>query len=235
MSSTNDEHRLRWLAERIVDDFTMKAQPFTALDVSNAVKAVVPDARHREVSPLVRDQFARRGMGAYVQTMIDVMAGGSTPAKAYLYHLPNQPTSAYNDAMRAQLAKPPTLVEHNTPVAAPAESPTEAPVKLGKDGRGRIPRRLLEAVGITGDTVIVRSESGPQLVITSVGDVAVKPVDAKLAMTDMWFAPTPDGQPIAIEHPVLLHLPASLLAVFGAAPDLIARVEGATVVVRAVS
>ena len=61
---------------RVVDEFTSAAMLFTALDISNAVKQTLPDARHREISPIVRDLFERRGMGAYTQTLIDVNAAG---------------------------------------------------------------------------------------------------------------------------------------------------------------
>ena len=92
---------------RVVDEFTSAAMLFTALDVSNAVKQTLPEARHREISPIVRDIFERRGMGAYQQTSIDVMAQGNKPARALLYHLPEQAPTMYDDTMRAQLATPP--------------------------------------------------------------------------------------------------------------------------------
>src|SRR5262245_65614302 len=69
---------------RVVDEFTSAAMLFTALDVSNAVKQTLPEARHREISPIVRDIFERRGMGAYQQTSIDVMAQGNKPEHAVL-------------------------------------------------------------------------------------------------------------------------------------------------------
>src|SRR6059058_317082 len=88
---------------RVVDEFTSAAMLFTALDVSNAVKQTLTEARHREISPIVRDIFERRGMGAYTQTQIDVSAAGK-PVKALLYHLPEQAPALYDDSMRSQLA-----------------------------------------------------------------------------------------------------------------------------------
>ena len=88
---------------RVVDEFTSAAMLFTALDISNAVKQTLPDARHREISPIVRDLFERRGMGAYTQTLIDVNAAGGKTAKAYLYHLPEQAPVMYDDALEASI------------------------------------------------------------------------------------------------------------------------------------
>ena len=232
MSGGKSGDRLRDMTAQVVDELTSKAMPFTALDVSNAVKHALPEARHREIAPLVRDQFERKGMGAYTQTMIDVMANGTTPARAYLYHLPEQPASVYDDAMRAQLAIPPDRSQRGDgdhELDAPA---TEARVRIGQDGRGRVPRRLLQAAGIDGERVVVRSEpAGPRLQIVAIGATPPRVVDPLYPLPDLLFAPTELGQPIQLEHPKLLHLPRSLLAMFGAQPALIARIEGASVVV----
>jgi hypothetical protein len=231
MSGATSGDRLRHMTEQVVDELTSKAMPFTALDVSNAVKHALPEARHREIAPLVRDQFERKGMGAYTQTMIDVMAGGTTPARAYLYHLPEQPASAYDDALRAQLAIRPDRGQRDD--AGELDAPaTEARVRIGQDGRGRVARRLLQAAGIDGDRVVVRSEpAGPRLQIVAIGATAPRVVDPLYPLPDLLFAPTELGQPIQVEHPKLLHLPRSLLAMFGAHPTLVARIEGASVVV----
>ena len=76
---SQDELYLYAVTARVVDELTSGGLMFTALDVSNAVKQTVAEARHREISPIVRDIFERRGMGAYVQTSIDVMAAGNKP------------------------------------------------------------------------------------------------------------------------------------------------------------
>jgi hypothetical protein len=232
MSGATSGGRLRDVTAQVVDELTSKAMPFTALDVSNAVKHTLPEARHREIAPLVRDQFERKGMGAYTQTMIDVMAGGTTPARAYLYHLPEQPASAYDDAMRAQLAIPPDRSQRGDGDHELVASATEARVRIGKDGRGRVSRRLLHTAGIDADRVVVRSDPAvPRLQIVAIGATATRAVDPLYALPDLLFAPTELGQPIQLEHPSLLHLPRSLLAMFGDSPALVARIEGASVVV----
>jgi len=227
--------RLREITERIVDELTGAAMLFTALDVSNAVKIEIPEARHRDIAPMVRDMFDRRGMGAYIQTMIDVMAKGSTPARAYLYHLPEQPTSMYDDRMRNQLATPPTRqqrIEQEAQEAPVTAASQEAPVRVGKDGRARVPRQLLDNAGIRGDQVLVNSEPG-KLTITATGSTVATPLDSLYALPDLFFSSTPAGQPIGFEHPTLLHLPRSMTDMFGADPKLVARVEGSNVVVVA--
>ncbi len=79
---SQDELYLYAVTARVVDEFTSAAMLFTALDVSNAVKQTVPEARHREISPIVRDIFERRGMGAYIQSSIKVVAQGNKPTTA---------------------------------------------------------------------------------------------------------------------------------------------------------
>jgi hypothetical protein len=214
---------------RVVDEFTNAAMLFTALDVSNAVKQTLTEARHRDISPIVRELFERRGMGAYTQTLIDVVASGHKPAKAFLYHLPEQTPALYDDAMRSQLATPP---QRQAPPQTEqfASSSSEAGVRIGKDGRGRVPRALLENAGIRGDQVVVRSDAtGPKLTIAATSS-ATAPVDPA-ASPDLFYAATDNGQPLAYEHPSLLHLPRSVLDIFGQDPNLVARIDGSTVIV----
>ena len=219
---------------RVVDEFTSAAMLFTALDVSNAVKQTLPDARHREISPIVRDIFERRGMGAYQQTSIDVMAAGNKPARALLYHLPEQAPTMYDDTMRAQLATPPQRTAATQQDAQVSSSSTEAHVRIGKDGRGRVPRALIQNAGIHGDRVLVKSEAAvPRLQIQAAGAAApaAAPVDPLYALPDLFFAATDNGQPLNYEHPSLLHVPRSMLDIFGPDPNLVAKIDGSSVVI----
>lgn len=64
-------------------------ESFTALDISNLLKATQLPFRHREVSEVVREIYASGAMGClgYDRTLIPVWTeGGSKPAEAYLYH-----------------------------------------------------------------------------------------------------------------------------------------------------
>lgn len=219
---------------RVVDEFTSAAMLFTALDVSNAVKQTLTDARHRDISPIVRDVYERKGMGAYTQSLIDVMASGQKPAKAYLYHLPEQAVALYDDAMRSQLATPPQRQQRVADDGALSASATEAGVRIGKDGRARVPRKLIENAGIRGDRVLVRTDQAAgKLTIVAPGASAPAPapVDPLYALPDLFFAATDNGQPLNYEHPSLLHIPRSMIDMFGQDPNLVARIENGTVVV----
>lgn len=60
---------------------------FTALDVSNKVKAANPNARHREVRDAVRDLFVSEiEPCGYARTPITVSLDDGTTATALLYH-----------------------------------------------------------------------------------------------------------------------------------------------------
>lgn len=228
---SQDELYLYAVTARVVDEFTSAALLFTALDISNAVKQTLPETRHREISPIVRDIFERRGMGAYMQTSIDVMAQGQKPARALLYHLPEQSPAMYDDSMRAQLATPP---QRTAPVVEQQESSssTEAHVRIGKDGRGRVPRALIENAGVRGDRVLVKSYPAvPSLQILAAGTTTPVAAPADSALPDVFFAATDSGQPLNYEHPSLLHIPRSMLDIFGADPNLVAKIDGASVVI----
>jgi hypothetical protein len=134
--------------------------------------------------------------------------------------------------MRSQLATPPQRSQIQQEDAAVSGSSTEASVRLGKDGRARVPRKLIENAGIHGDRVLVRSDAvGPKLTIAAAGSTAAAPVDPLYALPDLFFAATDNGQPLNYEHPSLLHIPRSMLDIFGQDPNLVARIESGTVVV----
>lgn len=208
MSKTSPE-QLEAVTARVLDTFTSAAMLFTALDVSNAVKQTLPDVRHREVSPLVRAAFARGSMGKYRQTLIDVVAEGRKPTEAFLYHLPAHPTSNYDDSMRHQVAIPPVAAGAEDEDTTITDDTTDALVKVGLDGRGRVPRHLLKNAGITGSGVIVRVQATPP----------------KLEILRDDAQTSGQTQAISFDHPELLHLPENLLAIFGNASQLIARID----------
>jgi hypothetical protein len=221
---------LRAVTERVIEEFTSAAMMFTALDVSNVVKLTLADARHREISPLVRAQFERFGMGAYIQTSIDVMAGGSKPATAFLYHLPEHPPALYDDTKRNQLAIPPVSASPKDDDRTVTDATTETRVRVGKDGRGRVQRHLLQNAGIRSEQVLVKSEpAGPRLVI--VADPGNAGTGAAAPGFGLPYSPTDGGQPLTYEHPTLLHLPRPLIEIFGTDPKLVAKIDGTSVVV----
>lgn len=193
---------------RVVDKFTSSAMLFTALDVSNAVKQSLPDIRHREVSPLVRDTFARGGMGIYKQTLIDVMAGRNK-VEAYLYHLPKHPPGNYDESMRSQLAIPPVSAGAGDEDASVTDATTEVLVPIGQDGRGRLSRHLLKNAGIVGAGVLVK----------------VQAVPPKLQVFAASAIITGQTEALTFEHPELLHLPQNLVGIFAPGAQLLARID----------
>jgi hypothetical protein len=141
----------------------------------------------------------------------------------------------YDDTMRQQLAIPPQR-QQQAPEPQVASSSTEAHVRVGKDGRGRVPKALIENAGIKGDRVLVKSYPAvPSLQILAAGAAPAAPADPSAAGTDVFFAVTSDGQPLNYEHPTLLHIPRSLLDIFGAADpqtlNLVAKIDGTSVVI----
>ncbi len=221
MTTKTDDSTLKAVTQRVVDNFTAQGALFTALDVSNAVKTTLPDVRHRQVSPIVRDLFERHAMGDYQHSLIDVLAEAKTPTQAYLYHLPEHSPALYDDSMRNQLAIPPvsTSTSKNEDASITAHS-VEAPVPVGRDGRARVARQILMNAGIVGDLLYasVDTESGKILLV----EAEQTPEDDEL------------GNTIEYEHPSLLHVPRALVsAVFSHGDKLVAKVySGRVEIVR---
>lgn len=71
----------------VVQDFVRDGVLFTALDVSNKVKEVLPFARHREVRDLVRTIYTSEiETASYARTPINVTLENGDKAEALLYH-----------------------------------------------------------------------------------------------------------------------------------------------------
>jgi hypothetical protein len=216
MTTKTTANVLRAVTQRVLDSFTAQGALFTGLDVSNVVKNTCPDVRHRDIAPLVRELYERGAMGEYTQTLIDVMANGATPAQAYLYHLAEYDASLYDDAHRSQLAIPPvsTNTDKNDDRSI-TNTTLEAPVALGRDGRGRVPRQILLNAGIVGDAVFAVSDSAPERVVLST------PTGLE--------EETPSTATLEYEHPSLLHLPRRLMNVFTPGSKFVARIVGGRV------
>lgn len=211
MTAKTTDKVLRAVTQRVMDSFTAQGALFTALDVSNAVKGTLPDIRHREVAPIVRDLYERGAMGDYRQDLIDVLADGHKPVQAYLYHLPEHDVDLYDDSMRNQLSIPPVSTSIDASGEANISShSTEAPVLVGRDGRARIARQLLMNAGIVSEEVsAVGAQSPGKLTLTT-------PVGGETA--------TATSAVLEYEHPSLLHIPRGLMAIFDANAKLVARV-----------
>jgi hypothetical protein len=209
MTTKTTDKVLRAVTQRVMDSFTAQGALFTALDVSNAVKGTLPDVRHREVAPIVRDLYERGAMGDYLQDLIDVLADGHKPVQAYLYHLPEHPVDLYDDSMRNQLSIPPVSTSTDASGEGDLSShSTEAPVLVGRDGRARIARQLLMNAGIVSEEVSVLGVAGKLTLSTPTGSETASATAAVLEY----------------EHPSLLHIPRGLMGVFDANAKLVARV-----------
>jgi len=204
-----DPQVLRAVTQRVIDNFTEMGVLFTALDVSNQVKRTLPSVRHREVSPTVRDLFGQGAFGdEYIQTLIDVQAGHKT-VQAFLYHLDDDDADMYGDSMRSQNATPPVSAAALDDMDVPDDLQSWT-VKAGRDGRGRIPRKLIENAGITTYDVILRY------------------IDAETRLEIRAWQPgdATDGEVLAYVHPSLLHLPAKSLLLFDTSEPIDANVIG---------
>ena len=71
----------------VVQDFMKADMLFTALDVSNTVKQVMPNARHREVRDLVRGMFTTDiETQSWARSPIQVILEDGSTTEALLYH-----------------------------------------------------------------------------------------------------------------------------------------------------
>jgi hypothetical protein len=217
MTTKTSNQTLRAVTQRVVDNFTAQGALFTGLDVSNAVKTTLPDVRHRDISPVVRELFERHAMGDYQHSLIDVLAEGKTPAQAYLYHLPEHSPDLYDDSMRSQLGIPPVSLslDKNDDSSINAHT-VETPVTVGRDGRARVARQILMNAGVVGEQVYVNvdTEHGKLMLTEATGTES----DEDL------------GSVIEYEHPSLLHIPRGFVSsVFAQGDKLVARVDSGRV------
>jgi hypothetical protein len=92
---------------------------FTALDISNAVKGILPQARHGEVRDIVRGLFTTEMVPAgWDRTSIEVTLADGSKQIALLYHpisLAMDIDYLYNDQRRLQTS---VKVPQTNPVAA---------------------------------------------------------------------------------------------------------------------
>jgi hypothetical protein len=94
--------------EAVILTKMQSGESFTALDVSNAIKAAQLPFRHREVSAVVREIYDSGAMAYFdfERALIPVWTeGGAKAAEAYLYHPENVNPLDYTT--RSQDALPP--------------------------------------------------------------------------------------------------------------------------------
>jgi len=188
----------RAVTRSVMENLVEQGFMFTALDVSNEVKLRV-DARHREISPIVRELFDDGVLGdEYTRTLIDVLAGGKT-VQAYLYYHEDDDPEDYDGSLREQKARPPGQRGPSAPKAAATPGVAKPKIDLNvdeltlyreRDGSVEIPAGFLQRAGIYDSTVHLDAANfGSGLVITppdpskdplavlDVSDVLVIPAD----------------------------------------------------------
>lgn len=78
---------LQDMVRSVVEELMDNDELFTALDVSNKVKTLQPNARHREVRDVVRNIFSTEiATKGYARSPITVTLDNGTTADALLYH-----------------------------------------------------------------------------------------------------------------------------------------------------
>jgi hypothetical protein len=139
-------------------------QSFTALDISNALKADRYPFRHREVAEVVRDIYSSGAMDYYDyrRELIAVTTeGGEKTTQAYLYHHQEIHTSKY--AARDQEALPPVPADKARdltdcvaagqlnilprPASPRQKNSTPHAAHVRQDGALAIPRDLIARLG----------------------------------------------------------------------------------------
>ena len=107
-TTSTQQNALTLLVEEAVETKLKAREAFTALDVSNALKARRFPVRHAEVAPIVRDIYASGAMTYYDydRRLIDVVTdGGTKRTQAFLYL--HDETKDREYAARDQDALPP--------------------------------------------------------------------------------------------------------------------------------
>jgi hypothetical protein len=119
----------------VVEDFIKNEVLFTALDVSNAVKSVLPHARHREVRDVVRAMFSTDiETQGWARSPIAVTLDNGTKAEALLYHpltdswdLDNKYTAQQRAATSS---RPVSLAQQAVGIPATVALPPSLPVPV---------------------------------------------------------------------------------------------------------
>ena len=108
----------------VVQSFMQASELFTALDVSNKVKMILPLARHREVRDVVRSMFTTdMGPAGWARTPITVTLPDGTTAEALLYH-PLSDSWDLDNKYDVQKRQQAAVHAGTVPVATPVTSAT---------------------------------------------------------------------------------------------------------------
>lgn len=214
VSSSPAQAALVTLVEEEVETRMRARDPFTALDISNALKNQKFGVRHGEVAAIVRDIHASGAMAHYEydRRLIDVVTdGGAKKTQAFLYLHDSARERDYTDRNQAALAPVPAdqardltdAVAANNPVSPLAGLRSNTIDATGRQRRGRrnkrsarrrdgalaIPRSLIAQAGWrVGDVLTLRiSTTALEIAAPSGPSTNAAPTSTgKLAVVRVW-------------------------------------------------
>jgi len=126
----------------IVKDFINNEILFTALDISNAVKKVIPEAKHRNVREVVRNMFITEiEPKNWARSPISVTLADGSTTEALLYHplsdswdLDNIYDTQYRKAISYSpvAAAQNTVAQANSTMTVPVVTPAPIPMPTAR-------------------------------------------------------------------------------------------------------
>ena len=170
--------------QAILDRMRAKAS-FTALDISNHLKAERYPVQHREVAETVREIYESGAMAYYDyerETIPVITAGGTKQARAFLYHfqevkprtyrtrdlaaLPPVSPSQARDITDSAPAGPSGILPR--PARPAANFPPKSPRRrVRRDGALAVPKRALAKLGWQDGTRLSLRQDGGHMIIGS--------------------------------------------------------------------
>lgn len=170
--------------QAVLDQMRAKAS-FTALDISNHLKAERYPVQHREVAETVREIYESGAMAYYDyerETIPVITANGTKQARAFLYHWEEAKPRSYQT--RDLCALPPVPADQARdltasapagsacvlprPVRAAATSLPKSPCRrTRRDGALAVPKQALAKLGWPDGTRLSLRQDGGQMVIGS--------------------------------------------------------------------
>ena len=173
--------------QAVVERMQAKAS-FTALDISNALKAERYPIKHADVAGVVRDIYASGAMDFYGfdRRLIDVVTDeGTKKAKAFLYRhdgtrdrdytartqtaLPPVPATQARDLSDAVVALPAVLLPRPQRPAHPRGGHVSRP-RSRRDGALAVPRALVSRLGWSdGTSLALKVNTGRIMLVAGAG------------------------------------------------------------------
>ncbi len=170
--------------QAVLDQMRAKAS-FTALDISNHLKAERYPVQHREVAETVREIYESGAMAYYDyerETIPVMTAGGTKQARAFLYHFQQTQPRTYQtrdlaalppvapdqarDIMDSAPAGPAGVLPRPARLAS-APPPKSLRRQTRRDGALAVPKQLIGCLGWTDGTRLSLRQDGGQMVIGS--------------------------------------------------------------------